>query len=115
MANYTVRAGDTLASIAARFNTSVQALVAANNIVNPNMISIGQQLIIPGGSPVAGGSVGSVTFVVGPGLAQAMTEDRTTPASDEVYVHGNRTQSQWSEAMGRNGTLYRWVQATNVV
>jgi hypothetical protein len=53
------------------------------------------------------------TFVVGPGIAQAMTQDGTTPASDEVYVHGNRPESEWSEAMGRNGKIYRWVPATN--
>jgi hypothetical protein len=55
------------------------------------------------------------TFVVGPGMAQAMTDDSTTPASDEIYVHGNRTDAQWSEAMGRNGTFYRWVRETNQV
>src|SRR5207249_1485487 len=54
-----------------------------------------------------------MTFVVGPGIAQAMTDDGTTPATDEIYIHGNRTETQWSEALGRNGTMYRWVQATN--
>jgi cell wall-associated NlpC family hydrolase len=55
------------------------------------------------------------TFVVGPGIARAMTDDATTPASDEIFVHGNRAETQWSEAMGENGKLYRWVKATNTV
>lgn len=44
---YTVRAGDTLFSIALRYGTTVAAITAANNIVNPNAISVGQTLLIP--------------------------------------------------------------------
>jgi lysozyme len=44
---YTVKSGDTLTAIAARFGTTVAALSAANNITNPNLISIGQVLKIP--------------------------------------------------------------------
>jgi LysM repeat protein len=44
---YTVRANDTLASIAARFNTTVKALATANNIADPRIIHVGQVLIIP--------------------------------------------------------------------
>jgi len=47
---YTVVAGDNLTRIAARFGTTVAALVQANNIVNPNLIYVGQVLIIPGGT-----------------------------------------------------------------
>ena len=42
-----VRPGETLASIAATYQTSVAALAAANNIVNVNRIYSGQYLIIP--------------------------------------------------------------------
>jgi hypothetical protein len=55
------------------------------------------------------------TFVVGTGIAQAMTADGTTPASDEVYSTGNGPDVQWSQAMGGNGTQYRWLKATNTV
>ena len=44
---YTVVKGDTLSSIARRFNTSVGTLVALNNISNPNLIVVGQQLTLP--------------------------------------------------------------------
>ena len=47
---YTVKAGDTLYGIAQRFNTTVAKLAAANNIVNVNLLRIGQVLIIPGTS-----------------------------------------------------------------
>jgi len=47
--NYTVRAGDTLSGIAASHHVSLAALEAANRqIANPNRISIGQVIHIPG-------------------------------------------------------------------
>lgn len=45
---YTVQPGDTLYAIATRFRTTVNAIMQANNLSNPNALSIGQQLIIPG-------------------------------------------------------------------
>jgi len=44
---YTVQPGDTLSSIARRFGTTVAAIVAASDIVNPDFIWVGQRLIIP--------------------------------------------------------------------
>lgn len=49
---YTVVAGDTLAAIARRYGTTIDELVRLNNIANPNVLSLGQQLIVP----VAGGT-----------------------------------------------------------
>ncbi len=44
---YTVQSGDTLFNIAQRFGVTVQAIQDANNLDNPNRLSIGQELIIP--------------------------------------------------------------------
>lgn len=44
VSTYTVRPGDTLSSIAGRFNTSVGELAGINNISNPNLIYPGQVL-----------------------------------------------------------------------
>ena len=46
--DYTVRAGDTLWSIARRFDTTISRIVSANAISNPNLIYTGERLIIPG-------------------------------------------------------------------
>ncbi len=44
---YFVQPGDTLSGIARRFGTTVGALLEANVICNPNLIFVGQPLIIP--------------------------------------------------------------------
>ena len=44
---YTVAAGDTLFAIAERFGTTVEALVAANVLTDPDTLDIGQVLKIP--------------------------------------------------------------------
>jgi LysM repeat protein len=45
---YTIKSGDTLSKIAAAYGITAQALAAANNISNPNNISVGQVLTISG-------------------------------------------------------------------
>ena len=56
---YTVRPGDTLYNIARRYYTTVNAIVTANPGINPNMITVGQRLIVPYGIDV-------VTFDIEP-------------------------------------------------
>ena len=46
---YTVRAGDTLTAIAARYDTTTQAVLDKNGLANPNTIYVGQKLVIPVG------------------------------------------------------------------
>lgn len=57
---YIVQKGDSLWSIAKRFNVGVNELKSANNL-SSNLISVGQQLIIPG---VAPSDQTNVTYVV---------------------------------------------------
>ena len=45
---YTVQAGDTLFKIATSFGLTVAELAEANGIINPNVLEIGQVLVIPG-------------------------------------------------------------------
>jgi len=44
---YVVQSGDTVYSIASRFNTTPEAIAAANNLPDVNTIYVGQTLVIP--------------------------------------------------------------------
>lgn len=50
---YKVRPGDTLSYIARRFGTTVGSLAMFNNIWNPNLIHVGQRIVIPGNTSFA--------------------------------------------------------------
>lgn len=45
--SYTVKAGDTLWSIAGEYHTTIDTLVKLNNITDPDLIYVGQKLLIP--------------------------------------------------------------------
>ncbi|PRY81457.1 LysM peptidoglycan-binding domain-containing protein [Alkalibacterium olivapovliticus] len=64
---YTVRPGDTLYSIALRYNTTVARIVSVNNISNPNLISIGRILTIPSTGSTTPPPSSTVTYTVRPG------------------------------------------------
>ncbi len=48
---YTIRKGDSLAKIAARYKTSVDELVKANSLADPTALRVGQKLVIPSSNP----------------------------------------------------------------
>lgn len=63
---YTVRPGDTLSGIARQFGTTVNAIMAANNLYS-SRIFVGQVLFIPAGGGGGGGGWCSQVHVVRPG------------------------------------------------
>lgn len=44
---YTVQSGDSLYTISLQFGVTIEAIVSANNLANPNSLDVGQLLIIP--------------------------------------------------------------------
>ncbi len=54
--NYTVQAGDTLGTIAGRYRITAQMLLGANQISNPDLLEVGQELVVPAPIPGEPGS-----------------------------------------------------------
>ncbi len=52
---YEVQAGDTLSVIADRLGVSLEALIAANRLADPNRLDVGQVLVVPAITPQAQG------------------------------------------------------------
>ncbi len=52
---YVVQPGDNLLAIALRFNLTLDELMEANGLTDPDFVFVGQQLVIPGGANVSQG------------------------------------------------------------
>lgn len=77
--SYTVQYGDTLGKIAQRYGVTLEAIIAANNITNPNLLSVGVVLTIPAPNPLPPGPdfkiIPDSELVYGPTTLQFSTAD----------------------------------------
>ncbi|RDG21399.1 endolysin [Limosilactobacillus fermentum] len=88
---YTVRAGDTLSSIASRYGTTTSALARANGISNVNLIYVGQTLKVSGVTTTT--TIGSYTVRYGDtlsGIASRYGTSTSTLASINGISNPNR-------------------------
>lgn len=77
--SYTVVAGDTLLSIATRFGTTPEAISQLNSLADPNALTLGQKLLIPGtGAAASTGTGSSATATSGATTGAATTGGTTT-------------------------------------
>lgn len=78
---YRVRSGDTLYTIARQYGTTVDAILAANNIRNPNQIRVGDVLTIPTSAATTpttpGSGAGASNTRVFSGLRYRISTNRT--------------------------------------
>src|SRR5688572_219259 len=59
-ADYVVQSGDTLNRIASELGVSTAELISANSIPDPDLIRVGQILVIPGATPAVTGTTHTV-------------------------------------------------------
>lgn len=118
---YTVRPGDTLAAIARRHGVTLQALIAANDLANPNIIHSGQILNIPGGGsapeqappPSAPTAVSATTFAnlrlrSGPGTGFQILD--VVPNGTTLPIIARNASSDWVQVtyQGQTGWMAAW-------
>lgn len=127
---YTVVAGDTLSKIAARYGTTYQKLAEYNGISNPNVISVGQKIKIPGtgtGTSTGGGTtsgghkVGDVVNFTGNkhyASANATSGPTCKPGKakiTQIYQPGKSKHPYHLVAVPGGGSdVYGWVDAGDI-
>jgi LysM repeat protein len=79
--NYTIQSGDTLAGIASKFNSTEEAIIKENNIVDPNAIQVGQLLVIPVNLVTPTPTRGSTSTPITPGAGTFLPTSTLTPVN----------------------------------
>ncbi len=107
---YTVQPGDTLDLIALHYGVTVQAIMAANGIANPNVVSVGQTLIIPapGAVPPTAAPISQDANATVQSPAVQPTALPASPTAAGQYKDGQYTGPQVD-------AFYGWVQVQAVI
>lgn len=93
---YVVQAGDTLWSIALRFNVSMADLQSTNNLSNPDQLSTGMRLVIPGLEGVEG-ELTTVAIAFGENLRSL---SRQYNVDEQVLLRLNHLTSNFELVVG---------------
>lgn len=88
----TVQAGDTVSKIADQNGTTVQQIVSQNNLQNPNLIYVGDKIVVPSGNSTAT----SQTTVTSQATATNQQSQQSTKSND---------QESYQPVSSTNGTL----------
>ncbi len=106
VSSYTVQEGDTVYSIARRFNTTPEAIAQFNNLANPDSLVVGQTLQIPSGEvPPAGGEAqpsgtGKTVYTVQPGDTMFSIAQRYHTTVDAISS-ANQIYNPWYIYVGQ--------------
>ena len=108
MATYTIKQGDTLSSIAKKYNTTVDALASANGIANPNLIIAGNTLKLPSSN----GNVG--IDLTGGSSTNASSGYTYTPFTYDSFAESDETKGAYSSLTNASNDLknlgdFNWV------
>lgn len=91
---YTVKAGDNLSGIAAKYNTNVKTLAINNRIANTNVIYIGQVLLVKGATSTSSHTARS---------AKTTSSRYTVKSGDTLWALANRNNTTINQLKRRNG------------
>lgn len=93
-ASYTVKAGDTLSAIAAKYGTTYQALASTNSISNPNDIYVGQVIKVSATATAASSQAASSTN---------SNSSYTVKSGDTLYGIALANGLNWQTLAKQNG------------
>ena len=100
---YVVKKGDTLSGIASKYNTTYQKLAEYNNIENPNLIYVGQKIVIPGTST----STTGITYMVQSG-------DNLTKIANKYNTTWQKIYEDNKDVIGSNPNLIKVGQVLTI-
>lgn len=100
---YTVQSGDTLSGIANSYNTTVDALASLNGINNPNMIYVGQRLLLHSGSSSSSSSSSN--------SSSSNNSSQSTATAGETYTV--QAGDTLSGIAAQFGTTYQTLASIN--
>ena len=97
---YTIRSGDTIYSLAQRFQVSVTEILNANPGLNPNAMQIGQRICIPGrpSIPCPNGFI----YVIRPGDTLASVANRNNIPLQELIAANPQLPNPGQVTVGTN-------------
>jgi lysozyme len=92
---HTVQAGDTLGQIAQRYGVTTRDIIAVNPLANPDILLVGQELLIPAGSSGSAAASSSSSASSGSSGASAASS-----ASGTYVVRSGDTLSKIADSYG---------------
>lgn len=105
---HVVQTGDSLFRISLQYGVTVDAIVEANNIVNPNLIVVGQELVIPG---VDGPATGQPAPTTSAATAVPSPVATTLPGGATAVEGGVLHVIQPGESLSRISLMYNVAMA----
>lgn len=88
---YVVQPGDTLLAIATRYNITVDDILRANNLTNPDFVFSGQRLVIPVQGAAAARAVATPTPIIQGVQIAAVSSPGDLPNEQVVVVNDSNT------------------------
>lgn len=105
---YTVKKGDTLSAIAAKYGTTYQEIAAYNGIANPNLIRVGQKIKIPAATAPESFAKGDKVKVLNAVTYDGKPFKTYYDTYDVIQVNGDRV------VIGVGATVTAAVNAANL-
>ena len=106
----TVKAGDTVSELAQKYNTTVNTIQQLNNLSNPNLIFVGQQLKVNNdnnGQAVAQQNTNNNAQVAQQQATSQNTQAQATQQNTQAQTSNNNNYS--SNVSGNNAAAKAWI------